>query len=205
LATQVVEEVTNAIRRLAPVDSVTLVGSRRDNTAGLLSDWDFAIDSGDLRSVETKLPDLVSTYGPLAAFWDPLGDRRNYMAIFPGLVKLDLHLDLPSNPHEPWKVSPDTLAELDAHFWDWILWLAGKKSRGRTELVSDELLKMHRFLLGPLGSARPPKSIESAVSTYRSARTAAEHQWAVSVSGGALEAEVVPALERHGLLTRGSD
>jgi hypothetical protein len=198
----IVEEATAAIRDLEPVSAVSLVGSRRDGSASALSDWDFVIDSDDLERLAGDLPEVIGALRPLAALWDPLGEHRNYMAIFPGLVKLDLHLNLPPPPHMPWSVNADTLAELDTHFWDWTLWLAGKALKGHTALVSGELEKMHEFLLGPLGVEEVPQSIDAAVEAYRAGRSSAENSWSVSLPGSALESEVLPALERHGLITR---
>lgn len=191
------DEVVTAIRRHRAVSDVTLVGSQRDDTAGPLSDWDFRIDSTDAQQVFDDLPSIVASFRPLAAFWDPLGDRRNYMAIFPSMLKLDLHLDLPPVPHAPWQVNRDTLKDIDVHFWDWTLWLAGKTLRGQTGLVNDELVKMHRFLLGPLGCDVPPRTIAVAVTSYLLARDSAERAHEVLVSGGKLEQQVLQALRRH--------
>jgi hypothetical protein len=44
-------------------------------------------------------------------------------------------------------------------FWDWTLWLGGKALRGELQLVTDELAKMHGFLLAPLGVASAPTSL----------------------------------------------
>jgi len=92
------------------------------------------------------------------------------MLVVRGPAKIDLiffHETVPQRP--AWRVGPDTLAALDAHFWDWILWLAAKGARGRDELVRGELKKMHGFLLGPLGVDAAPATIGEAVGAYLSA------------------------------------
>jgi hypothetical protein len=88
---------------------------------------------------------------------------------------------------------PDTLLALDAHFWDWILWLVAKRARGREELVHAELKKMHGFLLGPLGVDAVPTTIEEAVGAYLPASAEAERRLAIKVPR-ALRDEVLPAL-----------
>lgn len=196
-----VDRVVAAIRRQPAITALTLVGSRRDNTAGPLSDWDFVIDSTDPQRVFEELPGLVSTFEPVAAFWDPLGQRRNYMATFPGLVKFDLHIDLPPLPYRPWQINRDTLAGLDDHFWDWTLWLAGKTLHGQASLVADELVKMHTYLLGPLGCEQPPRTLSEAVAAYLAARSEAEDEWGVLRSSSGLQQEVLAALRRYKLVS----
>jgi hypothetical protein len=116
------------------------------------------------------------------------------MLIVRGPVKIDLIFSHETVPHRsPWRVGPDTLAALDAHFWDWILWLAAKRARGRDELVRDELRKMHGFLLGPLGVEASPTTIEDAVGAYLSTSGQAERRLGMEVPR-ALRAEVLPAL-----------
>jgi hypothetical protein len=81
----------------------------------------------------------------------------------------------------PWRSSPESLAQIDAHFWDWILWLAQKTRGGKTALVTQELAKMHGYLLAPLGVTRPPRSIADALHLYRTARGEREREFDVSV------------------------
>jgi len=201
MAEPLVGQIVAAIRRHPAITALTLVGSRRDKTAGPLSDWDFAIDSTDPQRVFEELPGLVSTFKPVAAFWDPLGQRRNYMAIFQGLLKLDLHLDLPPLPHLPWQINRATLAALDDHFWDWTLWLAGKKLHRQASLVAEELVKMHTYLLGPLGCEQPPRTLCEAVAAYLAARSDVDDKYGVARSDNGLQQEVLAALRRHELLS----
>ncbi len=189
-----VAEVVRAIGRHPQVTSVTLVGSRSDNTATSLSDWDFVIDSPDARTVFADLPGIVARFEPLGAFWDPLADdHRNFIAIFPSLVTLDLHLDLPPPRHLPWEVRADTIAAIETHFWNWALWLKGKQIHARHELVASELVKMHSYLLGPLGCAAAPSSIEEAVTFFRTARSDVVRRLDVRPSDRRLEQEVLAA------------
>jgi hypothetical protein len=143
--------VPELLRRHPSVRSVELVGSRARGSPTALSDWDFGVETDDLAALKPALPGLVAPLEPLAEQWDPLGEPPTYMLVVRGPVKIDLifsHEAVPQRP--PWRVGPDTLAALDAHFWDWILWLAAKRAGGRDELVRGELKKMHGFLLGPL-------------------------------------------------------
>jgi hypothetical protein len=158
------------------------------------------IDSTDPERVFEELPGVVATFDPLSAFWDPLGDQRNYMATFPRLVKLDLHLNLPPLPHVPWRIDRDTLVAVDHHFWDWTLWLAGKSLHGQSSLVTDELVKMQKYLLGPLGCERPPRTLDEAIDLYLSARAKAESECGVQPLDSRLEQEVLAALRRHKVL-----
>ena len=104
------------------------------------------------------------------------------MLILAGPTKVDL-LFL-AEPHEiepPWVVSAETLEPIDRHFWDWFLWLRSKEASGKGELVSAELDKMWRHLLGPLGTLEPPATLGEALSSYLEAREAAEAQLGVEV------------------------
>jgi hypothetical protein len=170
-----ISEVVEAVRRHPRVSAVTLVGSRAENTATPLSDWDFVIESPEPQSVFEDLPLVIASFDPLGAFWDPLADtHRNYIVMFPSLVTLDLHLDLPPPTHSPWTISRETLPAIDTHFWNWTLWLKGKALQGRDTLVGGELVKMHRYLLEPLGCDRAPATIREATSLYIDARGKAE-------------------------------
>jgi hypothetical protein len=191
------DEIVREIRAHPRVEGVELVGSRVDGGAGPLSDWDFKITASDPHVVADALPSIVEPRRPLAAFWDPLGEGRNYMAIFTGLVKLDLHLDLPPSPHVPWTVDARSLPDVDAHFWDWTLWLAGKALKGRSQLLAVELPKMQHYLLAPLGCRRAPRTIAEAVLSYQDGRADAEARCGRPVAGSQLEIEVLDALRRH--------
>jgi predicted nucleotidyltransferase len=116
----------------------------------------------------------------------------------PGKVARDLpELVAPLQP--PWEPSPANLAAIDAHFWDWTLWLGAKLLAEKMELVADELTKMQRHLLGPLGVLSPPTTVDDAVAKYRVVRDRLEGQWEVSVPRR-LGDEVATALRGHGLV-----
>jgi hypothetical protein len=173
---------------------VELVGSRARGTPTAFSDWDFSIETDDLAALKSALPELLAPLEPLAQHWDPLGEPPCYMLMVRGPVKIDLIFVHETVPHRPpWRVSPDTLAALDAHFWDWILWLVAKRARGRDELVRGELKKMHGFLLAPLGVDAAPATIEDAVGAYLPAFGEAERTFGMEVPR-ALRDEVLPAL-----------
>jgi hypothetical protein len=186
--------VPELLRRHRSVRRVELVGSRARGTPTALSDWDFGVETDDLAALKPALPGLVAPLEPLAEQWDPLGEPPAYMLVVRGPAKIDLiffHETVPQRP--PWRVGPDTLAALDAHFWDWILWLAAKRAGGRDELVRGELKKMQGFLLGPLGVDAAPETIAEAVGAYLSASGEAERRFGMEVPR-ALRDEVLPAL-----------
>jgi hypothetical protein len=186
--------VPELLRRHPSVRRVELVGSRARGTPTALSDWDFGVETDDLAALMPALPGLVAPLEPLAEQWDPLGEPPSYMLVVRGPVKIDLIFFHETVPHRPpWRVGPDTLAALDAHFWDWILWLAAKSAGGRDELVRDELKKMHGFLLGPLGVEAAPATIGEAVGTYLSASGEAERALGIEIPR-ALRDEVLPAV-----------
>jgi hypothetical protein len=116
------------------------------------------------------------------------------MLMLSGPVKVDLIF--PGEPYEslpPWTVTPDTLDGIDQHFWDWILWLASKRERGKDELVRLELDKMSAHLLRPLGVEAAPGSIDAALEGYRTARDEREREFGVEISRRR-EREVLPAI-----------
>ena len=162
--------------------AVTLIGSRAQGTATDSSDWDFSVEVDDFHAVEAALPSRLAAIEPLAEQWDPLSEHWCYMLILAGPTKVDL-LFL-AEPHEiepPWVVSAETLEPIDRHFWDWFLWLRSKEASGKGELVSAELDKMWRHLLGPLGTLEPPATLGETLSSYLEAREAAEAQLGVEV------------------------
>jgi predicted nucleotidyltransferase len=177
------------------VTSVRLVGSRARGSAGELSDWDFAVETGDFAALAPRMRTLVEPLAPLAAQWDPLGTERCYMLILRGPVKVDLIFDEPQEESPPWSVERRTLPLIDDHFWDWTLWLVPKDVAGKAALVADELEKMHRHLLGPLGVDAPPRSIEEAVAAYLPVRDATAARLGAKLSRS-LEREVLPVLRR---------
>jgi hypothetical protein len=176
------------------VQSVELAGSRAGGSATPLSDWDFLVETDDLDMLSAALPKLVGPLEPLVEQWDPLADHATYMLILRGPLRVDLIF--PGERAErrpPWELRPETLAAIDSHFWDWILWLAAKRARGLDELVRDELAKMHGFLLGPLGVDAPPATMDEALDLYLIASKHAEERLGIGVSR-ALREEVLPAV-----------
>ena len=196
---RLIDRIFDAVGAHPAVSAIHLFGSRREGGSTPLSDWDFKIETADKQRVFDELPSIVSGFGPLAAFWDPLGHRRNFMAIFPGPLKVDLHLDMSPLPAHPWRISRETLRAVDSHFWDWTLWLAAKSLKGQQTLVTEELSKMHHYLLGPLGCRRPPLTLGEAVADYLRARGDAEIAHGLTVAGNPLEEEIRDALARYGL------
>ena len=123
------------------------------------------------------------------------------MIVMDGPVKVDLFPIRGSRQIQPpWVPAGDTLAAIDAHFWDWTLWLGSKWLRGERQLVADEPAKMHWFLLGPLGVASCPATLNEAVASYFGARAAASEAFRAVVDPE-LGRQVSEALRRHGVLT----
>jgi hypothetical protein len=182
------------------VERVELIGSRSRNETTPLSDWDLFIHTTDAASLARELPALVRPLEPLAAQWDRLADHVVYMLVLRSAVKVDLFLGHePRALDPPWEPTPANLVAIDAHFWDWVLWLGSKDLHGRRELVQNELHKLHDHLLGPLGVTAPPQTIDEAVSQYCGARNRLEREWDVAV-GRDLSDDVMRALTRHGVI-----
>jgi predicted nucleotidyltransferase len=188
---------------LAPsplVVRVELVGSRARGEETVLSDWDFRIDTKNGTALAGELPTLIEPLEPLAAQWDRLTERATYMLMLPGAVKVDLFPgDEQRAIQPPWEPTPSNLVAIDAHFWDWALWLGGKVLAEKSGVVSEELGKLHRNLLGPLGATSPPATVEQAVAEYRGARDRLERRWEMSVPRRVGD-EVAFALVRHGVM-----
>ncbi len=181
------------------MSSVVLGGSRARGAATELSDWDIYL-AGDPEGMMVEVPALVASFGPLAAFWEPLSEQAGYMVVMDGPIQVDLFpIEASRQIQPPWLASADTLAAIDAHFWDWTLWLGGKVLRGEQQLVADELVEMHRFLLAPLGVALAPASLDAAVASYHRARAEAMDAFGVVVEQE-LGRQVTDALRRHRLL-----
>ncbi|MEU5885036.1 hypothetical protein [Spirillospora sp. NPDC047279] len=188
----IAEDVAGTVLAHPDVSEVELIGSRARGTATEVSDWDFHVAAEDFGQVAADLPRLMSPYEPLAAQWDRLGDHESYLLIFAGPAKIDLIFpDVPRSWNPPWRIGPDTLAAVDAHFWDWSLWLVSKRRHGMADRVRGELLKMSRHLLEPLGITAMPGSLEEAADRYKRARDRLETRYGMRVSRR-LEEEVLP-------------
>jgi hypothetical protein len=129
------------------------------------------------------LPDLVADARPLAAQWDRLSEEATYfMVVLRGGTKVDFALQRPPRLEPPWVVTADTLPAIDAHFWDWIVWLGGKELRGNDDLVHVMLTDvMFEHLLAPLGATSQPETIADAVKLYESLRAAHERKLGVKI------------------------
>ena len=174
--------VVPAVLRAVPgVSALELRGSRQRGEAGRFSDWDFVIGTTDFPVTARELPAATAVVRPLAAQWDRLSDEPCFMLILHGPVKVDVIFDgLSQDRQPPWTVDATTLTGIDAHFWDWVLWLASKADAGKTDVVQSELAKMHEHLLAPLGTAAPT-SLLDAVRSYRSALAYWEKRLGISV------------------------
>jgi hypothetical protein len=176
------------------VCDVQLVGSRAEGRAIERSDWDFGVDASDFSAAAEALPGLLAPLDPLAEQWDRLSLQQCWMLMLRGPVKVDLIF--PDEPHAlepPWQVNAATLEGIDAHFWDWVLWLGSKDARGKHEVVATELEKLFSHLLRPLGVSSQPSSIAEAVAAYSVGRQRAERALGVAIPRE-LEREVAPAL-----------
>jgi hypothetical protein len=93
-------------------------------------------------------------------------------------------------------LSAETLTQIDGHFWDWCLWLGSKSLRKERKLVTNELQKMHDFLLAPIGVAGAPTTLGEALAVYLPARASAMSAFGVLVDPE-LGRQVSDALQRH--------
>ncbi len=190
-------QVRAALTQHPSVRDVRLAGSRAKGCPSPLSDWDFEIDSPDPRAVVDALPLLVLPLEPIVAQFDRLAYTTNYMLLLRGPIKIDLLFpDLPWTKLPPWEVSRDTLPDIDAHFWDWILWLASKVSK-RDAGVPHQYDLMSLHLLSPLGAKSVPASIEDAIRLYRDARAVREKEFGIESQRDA-EHEVCAGLRNAG-------
>jgi hypothetical protein len=185
--------VVDAVCRHPAVRTVELVGSRAEGRATDRSDWDFRVTTDDFDALVREVPALCEPLEPIVQQWDPLGNRPCWMLILAGPVKVDLiFADETHDPRPPWVPEAENLTRIDAHFWDWILWLGSKEAADKDEVVAAELQKLHDYLLAPLGVERAPSSLGKAVDAYRAARANAEGRFGVQVPRR-LEAAVVTA------------
>ncbi len=193
--------VQQLVRSLPGVRSVALAGSRRAGDPTLLSDWDFHVAVDDDELVDA-LADQLEGFPTLAVFWDPLSTRATLIVLLEGPIKIDLIVSGTANPHPVprWDVHPGSLARIDVHFWDWILWLGSKQLRADHDLVRQELDKMWHALLQPIGVARPVTSLAGTVEAYVAARDRQEHRFGVNLDHR-LERQVRAALTRNRVIT----
>ena len=163
------------------VRSVELVGSRGANAASPLSDWDFLVGTDDFDALAAELPRLVEPLEPLGQLWDPISEDESsyYMLMLRGPVKVDLVFDRPNVTRPAWVASAETLPQMDAHFWDFLLWIASKREKG--ELVAHVLELLWTHLLRPLGVEEVPRTVERALELYVEARERAEARFGVRV------------------------
>jgi hypothetical protein len=147
-----------------------------------LSDWDFLIETDEFDAVVEALPKLVEPLRPIARQWDPLGKCPCYMLMLTGAIKVDLIFDRGYEQASPWVVTAQTLPQIDAHFWDWLLWLGAKRAAGKHELLESELDKLSVHILTALGVEECPVSLEDAVGRYCLALSEAENRLGVRVS-----------------------
>ena len=193
-----VELAISAVARHPAVKRIELAGSRSRGTHERHSDWDFAVETSDFVAVARDLPALVEPLQPLAAQWEPLGHFPVYMLVLRGPTKVEyLFLDHTQEASPPVKPGADTLPAIDAHFWDWIWWLATKESIGRHDLVQQHLPSLYRHLLEPMGAHTEPDSIEAAIRDFLIRRAEIERRYGLEVSR-ALEREVRPGIRRLG-------
>jgi predicted nucleotidyltransferase len=195
MAVELEARVREALGAHPAVSSVELVGSRAQGRETMLSDWDFLVKVDVFAEVRETLSDLVAPLQPIVEQWDRLSEEASYyMLLLPGGVKVDLVFDVPPVLEPPWEVRAETLPALDAHFWDWILWLGGKQLAGDDRLVRITLDRlMYEHLLRPVGLAEPPATIAEAIERYRAARSECERELGVQVPRAAEEA-VLPRL-----------
>jgi hypothetical protein len=168
------ERVAEAVSGHPALSRLQLIGSRARGDPTMFSDWDFAVATDDFPLLANALPSLARALLPIAQQWDRLSDDKCYMLVLQGPTKIDLLFDVPNEQEPPWIVSAETLAAVDDHFWDWLLWLLSKEAGGNDRLVSSELAKMFDHLLEPMAVSACPTDINGALDAYMQARSAQE-------------------------------
>jgi hypothetical protein len=178
------------------VERVEFAGSRSRGRGDDLSDWDFAVETSDFDAVAHDMADLVAPLEPLSQQWEPLGHFPAYQVLMRGPTKVEyLFLDEAQDPKPAVRPSPDTLAAINTHFWDWTWWLVTKASAGRDDLVAEHLPQLHAHLLDPMGIATAPGSIDAAIDAYVDRRDALEREYGISLPRE-LENEVLEGKRR---------
>ena len=193
--TDVFDRVRHALGTHPAVTSVALRGSRARGDATSYSDWDVKVVTSDFDSLALALPSLVAVLDPIVTLWDRLAPEQCFMMILPGPVKVDIIMDVPHQPEPTYTVDASTLPQIDAHFWDWSLWLTSKHAKGKPELVVSELEKMHDYILKPMGVERAPRDLGEAVDEYLIARDRQEERLGVTLDRR-LASEIEPVIRR---------
>lgn len=190
----IAQQVARAVRAHPSVGEIQLTGTWPRGAAVGPYGWDFSVTTADFGGLAADLPALVAGFDPLAAQWDRLGDLERFKLVLSGPIKIDLLFpDMPHAWDPPWRAGPDTLAAMDAHFWDWALWLVGKCHEGKGDRVLGELLTLTRHLLEPMGVPVFPTDLELAADGYVRARDRLELRYGIRVPRR-LEAEIRPLL-----------
>jgi deazaflavin-dependent oxidoreductase (nitroreductase family) len=201
------DAVPTAVRELAQgagagpgVREVRLAGSAAAGDRTALSDWDYELVVDDDAALD-RLERSVRARTTLGVFWDPLSERANLVVLLDGPTKVDLVVPERPSPVtiDAWEATAESLPQIDTHFWDWTLWLGAKHLRGRAELVTAELTKMHRALLAPLGVPAPPATIGEAVRSFVAARDSRAAELGVEIDDR-LRRQVEGALAAHGVI-----
>ena len=176
--------------------ATALTGSRANQTAGPLSDWDFAVYAEDVSEAIAAIQSSIRRFGPLRPHWDPLSSIWNYIFLLPPCQMINLlFVDHTHEPEPPWSPERDNLLSIDTHFWDWIYWLRGKEAKGQHKLVRRELERMYRHLLAPMGAAILPSNLGDAIGSYREARTLREDEFGANVDRS-FESAIVRCMNR---------
>jgi hypothetical protein len=193
--TDLAERLIASVGAHRAVRSIRLGGSRAEGRATDKSDWDFLVEANDFPAVAEALPTLLAPLEPLVQQWDRLSPEWCWMLVLRGPTKVDLiFTEEPHVKEPPWEPSHENLEAIEAHFWDWMLWLRSKEAGGKAQLVEGELDKLFNHLLAPLGATRRPSSVHGAIATYRASRRRAEQRFGVVVNH-ALEDAVAHAFE----------
>jgi predicted nucleotidyltransferase len=187
------DEAIAAVERHPAVRRVRLVGSRAIGTPTALSDWDFAVETDHFEDVARDVESLLAPLRPLAQQWDRLSETWCWMAILRGPVKLDLIFAEAHEKEAPWRPDAANLTAIDCHFWDWMLWLASKRTGGENALVRSELDELWLNILLPVGVDSRPVALDDVVVDYLAARDRLERKFRVGVPR-TLEDEVRPLL-----------
>jgi hypothetical protein len=176
------ERIISLVAPHPAIRTIQLVGSHAEGRAHEFSDWDFGVQANDFAAVAAALPHLLSPLDPLVQQWDRLSPEWCWMLVLRGPLKVDLIFsDEPHTLEPPWEPNPENLDGIEAHFWDWMLWLRGKEAGGKTDLTERELEKLFNHLLAPLSVEHPPSSITEAIADYQAARGRAERRFGVTV------------------------